>query len=374
MIGLVLAACTSDDAAPEPGEPTTVVYASKLSTPALCTGIHRGPIVRSRTGAVAGEAITIAAEVRKCARAGEIVVSRTAAERLWPGENPIGQVIRPAGAPDVFPWITVGGVVEDVILADFREQTPEPLLYLPMVGPTVGPQSAWGVGTPAYVVRSPRAHRLAPEVRALIQELTPGAPMYRVFTMEELANRSMARLRFTMLSLAIAAALALVLGAVGIYGTISYVVSRRTREIGNRIARGAQAADVVGHRRRTMLERILAATGRFWDHVVSPSYVKVLRLALRHRGRAGTPLGTGQRRHRYGHHPARRPWRPALRRRYSRTDLSLPRPARPRLDPVGWDGRAGTPQSHRPQRPRFAPAAFREHDPHGTAGRSGPAG
>lgn len=54
----------------------------KLSTPALCTGIHRGPIVRSRTGAVAGEAITIAAEVRKCARAGEIVVSRTAADEL----------------------------------------------------------------------------------------------------------------------------------------------------------------------------------------------------------------------------------------------------------------------------------------------------
>ncbi len=179
-----------------------------------------------------------------------MIVNRSAANLLWPGQSGVGRRLK---REDVPAWETVIGVVEDVMQDNFRDPAP-PAVYYPLIGQ---PPADWRVTSPAYVVKTPRAETIAPEILALARELAPGAPMSRAYTMEGLAAEQRLPLAFTMLTLGVISLLAVILGTVGQYGVLSYIVTQRTREIGVRMALGAQArrvqAMVVGQGARVLV-------------------------------------------------------------------------------------------------------------------------
>lgn len=175
----------------------------------------------------------------------DAIVNTVTAERFWhdsTGEAALGKRFRtlPNG-----PWYTVVGVVGSVRDSSLQIQ-PAPTVYFPEV-PTA--DSSFGqfsqmmalavrtTGDPAAAVRP---------VQSVVRELDPTLPMFDVEPMTKVVRSSLAQLSFTMLIIGVAAVVTLILGAIGLYGVIAYVVSLRTRELGVRIALGATPREVAG--------------------------------------------------------------------------------------------------------------------------------
>lgn len=200
-----------------------------------------------------------------------MVVSRAFAERYWKGESPLGRRLRILTNG---PLYTVVGEVGNVRDAGLDRPTDE-MLYCPLL--PAREDSRWAPRDLALIVRTAGADAgVAAAVRDVIRRIDASLPVYRVRSLGDIVAQATARREITLLLISGASVIALVLGALGLFAVMSYVMALRIREIAIRLALGAQPTQVrrmvagqgvraagigiaIGLAAATMLTRFLAA-------------------------------------------------------------------------------------------------------------------
>jgi predicted permease len=202
-----------------------------------------------------------------------VIISENLARELWRDPSAaLGKRIRENTKDD---WREIIGVVQNVH-DNGADQKPPAIVFWPAMMKNLYGEPIIVERRAVFAVRSPRAgsESLVKEIRRAIWAVNANLPLTGIRTMEEVYRGSMARSSFTLVMLSIAGSMALLLGVVGIYGVISYSVSQRTREIGIRIALGAQPRTL-----RTMVVRhgvLLASIGVVFGLVGAAALTRIM--------------------------------------------------------------------------------------------------
>jgi putative ABC transport system permease protein len=217
------------------------------SQPALRLTVSGGYFNAFRIPVVAGRTFTAGDDLRTQPVA---VVSRSFASNYFPGEDPIGKRIRMGAAgPDQTKWMTVVGVVEETTYSLYQRERPAAVYLDAAQSPPTG--MTYTIKTNGDPVS------MAPAVRKALAGIDPALPLEDVETYAQFVRLKMTGLFYVAAMLGFDAVVALLLAAIGIFGVMANLVGERTREIGVRLAMGAQRADVL----RMILRRAAWLTG-----------------------------------------------------------------------------------------------------------------